>query len=159
MVAGRRSAPLDAVCAEGGEALAAQVCDVTDEASVQALFEAAAERFGRIDLLFNNAGIAAQPAPVAEVTLDDWQKVLTGNVTGAFLCAREAFRHMARQSPEGRPDHQQRLALGADAAALVDRLHRLQARDHRPHPHALARRPRRTTSPAARSTSAMPRPR
>jgi NAD(P)-dependent dehydrogenase (short-subunit alcohol dehydrogenase family) len=101
MVTGRSGAALDAVRAEGGEALAAQTCDVTDEASVRALFEAAAARFSRIDLLFNNAGIAARPAPVADVPLDDWQKVLTVNVTGAFLCAREAFRHMARQSPKG----------------------------------------------------------
>jgi NAD(P)-dependent dehydrogenase (short-subunit alcohol dehydrogenase family) len=100
-IAGRRRAPLDAVCAEGGEALAAQVCDVTDEASVRALFAAAAERFGRIHLLFNNAGVAAQPAALTDVTLDDWQKVLSANVTGAFLCAREAFRHMVRQSPPG----------------------------------------------------------
>jgi NAD(P)-dependent dehydrogenase (short-subunit alcohol dehydrogenase family) len=101
MVAGRRREILDAVAAEGDGAILAQSCDVTDEASVRALFEAAAARFGRIGLLFNNAGIAAQPAPVAEVSLDDWQKVLTVNVTGAFLCAREAFRHMARQSPKG----------------------------------------------------------
>ena len=101
MIAGRRHDALDAVSAESEGAILAQVCDVTDEASVAALFTAAAGHFGRIDLLFNNAGVAAQPAPVAEVALDDWQKVLSINVTGAFLCAREAFRHMARQSPKG----------------------------------------------------------
>jgi len=100
-IAGRRRDPLDAVAAESGGAILAHACDVTDEESVRALFAAAAERFGRIDLLFNNAGIAARPAPLAEVALDDWQKVLAANVTGAFLCAREAFRHMARQSPKG----------------------------------------------------------
>jgi NAD(P)-dependent dehydrogenase (short-subunit alcohol dehydrogenase family) len=101
MIAGRRREPLDAVCAEGGDVLSAETCDVTDEASVAALFGAAADRFRRIDLLFNNAGIGARPAPVADVSLDDWQKVLGINTTGAFLCAREAFRHMARQDPKG----------------------------------------------------------
>jgi NAD(P)-dependent dehydrogenase (short-subunit alcohol dehydrogenase family) len=100
-VAGRRRELLDAVAAEGGGAIAPETCDVTDAESVRALFAAAAERFGRIDLLFNNAGIAARPAPLAEVALGDWEQVLTTNVTGAFLCAREAFRHMARQQPKG----------------------------------------------------------
>src|SRR4051812_4707410 len=101
MIAGRRREALDTVCAEGGEALAAELCDVTEEASVRALFAAAAARFGRIDLLLNNAGVAARPAPVADVALDDWEKVFGVNVTGAFLCAREAFRHMAGQDPRG----------------------------------------------------------
>jgi NAD(P)-dependent dehydrogenase (short-subunit alcohol dehydrogenase family) len=101
LIAGRRREALDAVCAEGGGALAAATCDVTDEASVRALFADAAASFGRIDLLFNNAGIPARPAPLADVLLDDWDKVLATNVTGAFLCAREAFRHMAAQDPQG----------------------------------------------------------
>jgi len=101
MIAGRRRAPLDAVCAEGGEALSAETCDVTDEGAVRALFAAAAARFGRLDLLFNNAGIAARPAPVADVALADLERVLATNVTGAFLCAREAFRQMAGQDPAG----------------------------------------------------------
>jgi NAD(P)-dependent dehydrogenase (short-subunit alcohol dehydrogenase family) len=101
LISGRRRETLDAVCIEGGDALSAQLCDVSDEASVAALFAAAAGRFGRIDLLFNNAGVAAQPAPVADVTLEDWHKVMATNVTGPFLCAREAFRLMARQDPKG----------------------------------------------------------
>jgi NAD(P)-dependent dehydrogenase (short-subunit alcohol dehydrogenase family) len=101
IVAGRRRDAIDAVCAEGGDALSAEICDVTDEASVRGMFAAAAARLGRIDLLFNNAGVAALPAAVADVSLDDWEKVLATNVTGAFLCAREAFRHMSRQDPQG----------------------------------------------------------
>src|SRR4051812_45018434 len=101
MIAGRRREALDTACAEGGETLAAELCDVTEEGSVRALFAAAAARFGRIDLLFNNAGIAARPAPVADVALDDFERVLATNVTGAFLCAREAFRQMAAQDPRG----------------------------------------------------------
>src|SRR6185369_12218188 len=73
MIAGRRREALASVCAEGGDALAAELCDVTDEASVRALFAAATARFGRIDLLFNNAGIAARPAPLGEVALEDWE--------------------------------------------------------------------------------------
>src|SRR3954468_14586777 len=101
LVAGRRRDALDAVCAEGGAALSAEICDVSDEGSVAALFAAGAARFGRLDLLFNNAGVGAQPALVSNVTLDDWQEVFATNVTGAFLCAREAFRAMARQDPQG----------------------------------------------------------
>ena len=101
LVAGRRRELLDSVCAEGGGALAAETCDVTDEASVRALFAAAEARFGRLDLLFNNAGISARPAPVSDVPLENWRAVLETNATGAFLCAREAFRLMARQQPRG----------------------------------------------------------
>jgi NAD(P)-dependent dehydrogenase (short-subunit alcohol dehydrogenase family) len=101
LIAGRRREALEAACAEGGGALETATCDVTDEASVRALFADAAARFGRIDLLFNNAGIPARPAPLAEVSLDDWDRVLATNVTGAFLCAREAFRQMAAQDPQG----------------------------------------------------------
>ena len=101
MIAGRRRESLDAVSAESEGAILAEDCDVTDEASVRALFAAAAERLGRIDLLFNNAGIASRPAAVADVSLEDWERVLATNVTGAFLCAREAFRRMAGQDPKG----------------------------------------------------------
>jgi len=101
LVAGRRQDLLDGVCAEGGDATSAAICDVSDQASVAALFATAASRFGRVDLLFNNAGVAAQPALVADVELDDWHKVMATNVTGAFLCAREAFRTMAAQDPQG----------------------------------------------------------
>jgi NAD(P)-dependent dehydrogenase (short-subunit alcohol dehydrogenase family) len=100
IVAGRRGAALDET-ASLHDAITAQVADVADEGSVRALFDAAEARFGRIDLLFNNAGIGAAPARVADVTLDDWERVFSVNVTGAFLCAREAFRRMAAQDPKG----------------------------------------------------------
>ncbi|MGC1522111.1 MAG: SDR family oxidoreductase, partial [Steroidobacteraceae bacterium] len=70
-------------------------------ASVRHLFDETVARFGRIDLLFNNAGTATRPAAVPEVSLDDWSAVMSVNVTGAFLCAREAFRRMAAQTPRG----------------------------------------------------------
>src|SRR5437868_1557955 len=100
-IAGRRRAALDAVAGQGGGAIVAETCDVTDEDSVRALFAATAGRYGRIDLLFNNAGIVAPPATIADVALRDWEKVMATNVTGAFLCAREAFRVMSRQEPKG----------------------------------------------------------
>jgi NAD(P)-dependent dehydrogenase (short-subunit alcohol dehydrogenase family) len=101
VIAGRHQAALAAVCAERPEALLAVPSDVTDEQSVGHLFDRTAARFGRIDLLFNNAGTAAPPTAFADVSLADWSTVIGVNVTGAFLCAREAFRRMAAQSPRG----------------------------------------------------------
>jgi NAD(P)-dependent dehydrogenase (short-subunit alcohol dehydrogenase family) len=100
VLAGRRQALLDEACRDS-DALTGIATDVTDERSVISLFETVANRFGRVDLLFNNAGTGAPASAVADVSLDDWSAVLSVNVTGAFLCAREAFRHMARQSPQG----------------------------------------------------------
>ena len=74
--------------------------DVTDPAAVDALFAAARERFGRVDLLFNNAGLGVT-APVAELAFEDWKRVVDTNLTGAFLCAQAAFRIMAAQDPRG----------------------------------------------------------
>src|SRR5919107_1653533 len=74
--------------------------DVTDPAAVDALFAAARERFGRVDLLFNNAGLGVT-APVAELAFEDWQRVVDTNLTGTFLCAQAAFRTMAAQDPRG----------------------------------------------------------
>jgi len=107
VIAGRRQAALDAVQAEGAVAgasaggLFAVAADVSEEASVRHLFDRAAAHFGRIDLLFNNAGAATPPQPVSDVRLEDWSAVMSVNVTGAFLCAREAFRRMAAQNPRG----------------------------------------------------------
>lgn len=83
-----------------GDALALAT-DVTQPDDVAQLFNAAAERFGRITLLFNNAGTGAAPVPFGELTDDDWQHVVNVNLTGSFLCAREAWRHMVRQDPSG----------------------------------------------------------
>jgi NAD(P)-dependent dehydrogenase (short-subunit alcohol dehydrogenase family) len=74
---------------------------VTDEASVRALFDQAAEVFGRVDLLFNNAGSGAPARDVDEIPLEEWNAVVAVNLTGAFLCTREAFRVMRSQQPRG----------------------------------------------------------
>jgi NAD(P)-dependent dehydrogenase (short-subunit alcohol dehydrogenase family) len=75
--------------------------DVTDEASVRNLFEVTVARHGRIDLLFNNAGMGGPPQELDEISLDEWQAVVNLNLTAAFLCTREAFGIMRRQRPQG----------------------------------------------------------
>jgi NAD(P)-dependent dehydrogenase (short-subunit alcohol dehydrogenase family) len=88
----RLQAAADAIQANGGEALAIPT-DVSKENQVELLFARALEAYGRVDILVNNAGVAA-PDAVENLKLEDWQRVIDVNVTGAFLCAREAFRHM-----------------------------------------------------------------
>jgi NAD(P)-dependent dehydrogenase (short-subunit alcohol dehydrogenase family) len=104
VLAGRTVAKLERVAAEigsaGGEALAAPT-DVADAASVRNLFAAIENKFGRLDLLFNNAGINAPPVQIDELPVDGWQAVVNVNLTGAFLCLREAFALMKRQRPRG----------------------------------------------------------
>jgi NAD(P)-dependent dehydrogenase (short-subunit alcohol dehydrogenase family) len=77
------------------------VTDVTDRASVMHLFGRVRERWGRVDVLFNNAGIFGTPAPFDEVALDDFESVVATNLTGSLLCAQEAFRAMKAQTPQG----------------------------------------------------------
>lgn len=105
VLAGRRRERLDAVIAEAGPEAAgrtlAVVADVTDEASVIALFDAVRARFGRLDVLFNNAGLFTAAAPVEDTTLENWRVSVDTNLTGVFLCTREAFRMMKAQTPQG----------------------------------------------------------
>ncbi len=75
--------------------------DVTDEQSVRRLFDTTVQRYGRVDLLFNNAGMGAPAVDIDELSLDAWNAVVAVNLTGAFLCTREAFRVMRRQDPMG----------------------------------------------------------
>jgi NAD(P)-dependent dehydrogenase (short-subunit alcohol dehydrogenase family) len=101
VLAGRRLAQLEAAAAEGGPACVAVQADVTREESVDALFARVADAFGRLDVLFNNAGIGAPPTPLEELPLDLWSRVIDTNLTGAFLCTRAAMRLMKAQSPRG----------------------------------------------------------
>ncbi len=104
VLAGRRADPLQALVAEAtarGQAAMAVPADVTDPASVQALFDTIEREFGRLDLLFNNAGVNAPAVPMDELPLEKWFAVINTNVTGVFLCARAAFALMRRQSPQG----------------------------------------------------------
>jgi NAD(P)-dependent dehydrogenase (short-subunit alcohol dehydrogenase family) len=103
VLAGRRAAPLQAVAAEsgaGGRALA-MPADVTLPDSVDALFSATRREFGRLDLLFNNAGMGAPGVPFEDITYEAWTAVVAVNLTGMFLCAQAAFRIMKDQDPRG----------------------------------------------------------
>jgi NAD(P)-dependent dehydrogenase (short-subunit alcohol dehydrogenase family) len=102
-LAGRRREPLErtaAACANPGRALVVAT-DVRQEASVQALFARVQERFGRLDLLFNNAGIFVPGIEIDALSVEQWQTMVDTNLTGAFLCARQAFRLMKSQTPRG----------------------------------------------------------
>ncbi|GJE55021.1 SDR family oxidoreductase [Methylobacterium thuringiense] len=104
VLSGRRPEPLAAVAREIAAAGGAAACvpaDVGDAGSVDRLFAQAVERFGRVDLLFNNAGIFTPAVPVDEIADADWLASVTTNLTGAFWCTRAAFRQMKAQSPRG----------------------------------------------------------
>ncbi|MFB9690034.1 SDR family oxidoreductase [Amycolatopsis plumensis] len=98
-LAGRRASALEET-AEGFENALAVPTDVADEQAVEALFAAVRDRWGRLDLLFNNAGIAAG-GTVAELSVEDWKRTVDVNLTGMFLCARQAVRLMKDQDPRG----------------------------------------------------------
>lgn len=104
VIAGRRQEALDSMISSNpshAPNLVAISADVTDERSVRALFDAVVDKFGRVDLLFNNAGTGAPSVEVDQLSLEDWQNVVNVNLTGAFLALREAFRVMKSQSPQG----------------------------------------------------------
>ncbi len=103
-LAGRRVEPLERTVTEAGP-LASQTLvvptDVRDPAAVRALFGKTREVFGRLDLLFNNAGIFVPSVPLEDLTYEQWQSVVDINLTGAFLCTQEAFKLMKNQTPRG----------------------------------------------------------
>jgi NAD(P)-dependent dehydrogenase (short-subunit alcohol dehydrogenase family) len=102
VVAGRRPAPLDELAAAHPSLQLDPIpSDVTDEASVRNLFDSTVARHGRVDLLFNNAGRSGPPRDPDEITLEEWEAVVDVNLTGAYLCIREAFRAMRTQQPQG----------------------------------------------------------
>ncbi|WP_343080949.1 SDR family oxidoreductase [Ostreiculturibacter nitratireducens] len=96
----RRAEKLEELAAGRSDALALP-CDVTDETAIEAAFDAAVQRFGRIDALFNNAGSFGPQVTIDEVSLADWKSVLDVNLTGMFIAARAAFSRMRRQNPQG----------------------------------------------------------
>jgi NAD(P)-dependent dehydrogenase (short-subunit alcohol dehydrogenase family) len=103
-LAGRRKDALEAVVtaagADGARALAVPT-DIAKPESVRALFAATRQKFGRLDVLFNNAGQNAPGIPLEELSFEQWQSVVDANLTGAFLCTQEAFKLMKSQSPRG----------------------------------------------------------
>jgi NAD(P)-dependent dehydrogenase (short-subunit alcohol dehydrogenase family) len=104
VLAGRREALLAQTMADAAShrtRARAVRTDVADPASVRALFDAARDTFGRVDVLFNNAGIATRGVPLEELTVEQWKSVVDINLTGAFLCTQQAFRLMKDQQPQG----------------------------------------------------------
>lgn len=103
VLSGRRLAPLQAVIGEMSwpERGRAVLCDVCDESSVQALFEDIVRHFGRLDLLFNNAGVFTAGVPLEDLPVTAWRAAVDTNLTGAFLCTQQAFRLMKAQHPRG----------------------------------------------------------
>jgi NAD(P)-dependent dehydrogenase (short-subunit alcohol dehydrogenase family) len=101
-LAGRRPDALEQTAAESGlpDALVVPT-DVTDPSSVKALFDKTLAAFGRLDVLFNNAGINVPGVPLDELSVDAWRSVVDTNLTGVFLCTQQAFRQMKAQSPKG----------------------------------------------------------
>jgi NAD(P)-dependent dehydrogenase (short-subunit alcohol dehydrogenase family) len=104
VLAGRRRDRLEATAREAGATpgnVLVVETDVSDPASVRTLFDSTAERYGRLDLLFNNAGVAGPAVSFDELTVDQWRSVVDVNLTGAFLCTQAAFRLMKAQRPRG----------------------------------------------------------
>jgi NAD(P)-dependent dehydrogenase (short-subunit alcohol dehydrogenase family) len=104
VLAGRRKDKLDEVAAEGaktgGKSMAVPT-DIADPASIKALFVAVKKTYGRLDVLFNNAGVGAPAVPIEDLPFDKWKAAVDTNLTGTFLCTQEAFRIMKDQSPRG----------------------------------------------------------
>ncbi|USX54015.1 SDR family oxidoreductase [Lentzea sp. HUAS12] len=122
VLAGRRAdALVETAAGTSADSVLVVPTDVTDEESVNALFGAALERWGRVDLLFNNAGITVPATPLEDYSLHQWTSVVDTNLTGSFLCARAAFRTMKSQSPQGG-----RIINNGSVSA------------HAPRPHAIA---------------------
>lgn len=104
VLTGRRKEALEAAATEGkasGSRALVVPADVSDPAAVSALFAKTKEAFGRLDLLFNNAGTGAPPVPLEDLTYEQWKTVVDTNLTGAFLCTQQAFKLMKTQRPRG----------------------------------------------------------
>jgi NAD(P)-dependent dehydrogenase (short-subunit alcohol dehydrogenase family) len=103
-LAGRRAAPLEETASHGGvgrDRVLIVPTDVSQPAAVEALFSQTRERFGRLDVLFNNAGLFAPGVPLEDLTVEQWKAIVDVNLTGAFLCTQHAFRVMKAQQPRG----------------------------------------------------------
>jgi NAD(P)-dependent dehydrogenase (short-subunit alcohol dehydrogenase family) len=104
VLAGRRKENLDTVakaCAALGAKTLSVSTDITDRESIAALFKTVKDTYGRLDLLFNNAGVGAPPVPIDELPYEKWKAAVDTNLNGSFLCTQEAFRIMRHQSPQG----------------------------------------------------------
>ncbi len=145
VLAGRRRDALEQTVREqtapDGARHAAVPTDVTDPASVRALFDRTKDAFGRLDLLFNNAGVGAPGVPLDELTVEQWRAVVDTNLTGPFLCTQQAFRLMKSQTPKGGRIINNGSISAYCAETALGAVHGNQARDHRADTIHLARRP------------------
>ena len=143
VIAGRRMEPLGETVEEAGAnapILAVQT-DVGTPESVRGLFARTMEAFGRLDVLFNNAGHAAPRLPMEDLAYEDWQRVVDTNLTGTFLCTQEAIKIMKAQEPMGGRIINNGSISGPRTAPRLGPLHVHQTRDHRSDQVDLARRP------------------
>jgi len=101
VLTGRRREPLEAVAAQIGSQAHVQPADVSDPEAIAGLFDAIAQRHGRLDVLFNNAGGWSPATPIEDIPLSDWNHVVSVNLTGVFLCIQHAMRLMKAQDPKG----------------------------------------------------------
>jgi NAD(P)-dependent dehydrogenase (short-subunit alcohol dehydrogenase family) len=104
VLAGRREEPLGetaTLAGESGSRTLVVPTDVSEPSSVSALFDRTGEEFGRLDVLFNNAGVNAPAVPMEDLSIEEWKSVVDINLTGAFLCARQAIKLMKNQNPKG----------------------------------------------------------
>lgn len=109
VLAGRRKDALEATANQGkssGRRTLVVPTDVRDPSAVKALFAKTKDAFGRLDLLFNNAGTGAPPVPLEDLTFEQWKTVVDINLTGSFLCTQEAIKIMKSQTPRGEQHHQ-----------------------------------------------------
>ena len=134
VLAGRRREPLEAVAAQAGplaERTLVVPTDVGSPAAVRALFDRTRERFGRLDLLFNNAGIGASPKPLEDLTVEEWQAVVDTQPDGHLPLHPAGLCNHEEPDAPGWAHHQQRLHLGPRASTQLGSLHGHQARHHR----------------------------
>jgi NAD(P)-dependent dehydrogenase (short-subunit alcohol dehydrogenase family) len=101
VLVGRRPAPLESLAAEIGDGALAAPADVGDPDAVADVFARTKAAFGRLDVLFNNAGVGAPAIPMEDISFAKWQEVVAANLTGAFLCTQQALRLMKAQTPRG----------------------------------------------------------
>ena len=131
-LAGRRAELLEKTREEAGEegknAIVVRT-DVGDPEAVRELFAKTKEAFGRLDVLFNNAGVGAPGRPLEDLTYEQWKTVVDTNLTGPFLCTQEAFRMMKEQTADGGSDNQQRVDIRPDPEAKLGTLHGDKTRD------------------------------
>jgi NAD(P)-dependent dehydrogenase (short-subunit alcohol dehydrogenase family) len=158
VLAGRRSEALAQTVAEAGSDGTRTITvpgDVSDPAAVGILFHLTRKTFGRLDLLFNNAGTSAPPVPLEDLTVEQWRRVVDVNLTGVFLCTQAAFRIMKEQTPRG--------GRIINYGSISAHTPRPNSAPYTATKHAItgltksvALDGRKSTLPAARSTSATP---